>query len=59
VREKAPIPWYNWPVWMTMLALGLVLFYVVLTPVWMAIRFVTWVAERGASTLERRPRVKL
>jgi hypothetical protein len=59
MREKARIPWYRWPFWMTVLALGLLVFYVILTPVWMGIRLVTWVAERGASTLERRPRVKL
>jgi hypothetical protein len=38
---------------MVLLGAGIFVFYVVLTPVWMAIRLVTWAAERGASTLER------
>jgi len=29
-----------------LLAIGLFVFYVLLTPVWMGIRFVSWIAER-------------
>jgi hypothetical protein len=46
MREKRPIPFYYWPFWMFLLALGLFVFYVLLTPVWMGIRFVSWIAER-------------
>jgi hypothetical protein len=45
VTEKRPIPFYYWPWWMALLALGLFVFYVVLTPVWMGIRLVAWLAE--------------
>jgi hypothetical protein len=31
---------------MVVLALGLFVFYVLFTPVWMGIRFVSWLAER-------------
>ena len=45
MRGKRPIPFYYWPWWMALLALGLFVFYVVLTPVWMGIRLVAWLAE--------------
>ena len=44
--RKTPIPLYYWPWWMLLLAAGLFIFYVVFTPVWMGIRFVSWLAER-------------
>ena len=46
MREKPKIPWYYWPWWMAILAVALFVFYVLLTPVWMGIRFVSWLAER-------------
>jgi hypothetical protein len=46
MRRKRPVPWYYWPLWMVCLVLGLFVFYVLLTPVWMGIRFVSWLAER-------------
>ncbi len=42
------IPAYYWPFWAVTLVLGLFVFYVLLTPVWMAIRFVAWLSERGS-----------
>jgi hypothetical protein len=41
-----PIPFLYWPLWSATLALALVVFYGILTPVWMAIRVVAWVSER-------------
>jgi hypothetical protein len=46
MNKKRPVPWYYWPLWMVCLALGLFIFYVLLTPVWMGIRFISWLAER-------------
>jgi hypothetical protein len=44
------IPFYYWPFWMVLLALGLFVFYVLLTPVWMGIRLIAWLADkRGRS----------
>jgi hypothetical protein len=42
------IPPYYWLLWGTLLAAGLFVFYVVFTPVWMGIRFVAWLSERGS-----------
>jgi hypothetical protein len=41
-----PIPVLYWPLWMGTLAAALVVFYAILTPVWMLIRAVAWVSER-------------
>ena len=41
-----PVPVLYWPLWMATLAVALVLFYGILTPVWMLIRLVAWVSER-------------
>jgi len=49
VSEKPTVPWYYWPFWMVVLAAGLFVFYVLLTPVWMGIRLVSWLAERRSS----------
>jgi hypothetical protein len=45
-QPRRAIPFYYWPFWMVVLAAGLFVFYVVLTPIWMGIRFVSWIAER-------------
>ena len=44
-RRREPIPFYYWPFWMLLLAIGLFIFYVVFTPVWMGIRLVAWLVE--------------
>jgi hypothetical protein len=49
VTDKPKVPWFYWPWWMAILAAGLFVFYVLLTPVWMGIRLVSWLAERRAS----------
>ncbi len=46
MRPKPPIAWYWWPVWMALLAAGLFVFYVLLTPVWVGIRLIEWFAHR-------------
>lgn len=48
-RAKKPVGWYWWPYWMVLLAGGLFVFYVILTPVWMGIRLVARLSERGRS----------
>jgi hypothetical protein len=50
----APIRFYHWPVWMSILALALVVFYGILTPVWMLIRLVAWITERPFFNPSRR-----
>lgn len=44
--SKPPIPLYWWPLWIFLLLVGLFVFYVVLTPVWMGIRLAAWLSER-------------
>jgi hypothetical protein len=45
-RARRSIPFYYWPFWMVLLAAGLFVFYVVFTPIWMGIRFISWLADR-------------
>ncbi len=47
-RAKPSVPFYYWAWWMLLLVAGLFVFYVLLTPVWMGIRLVSWLAERRA-----------
>ena len=49
MTTKPKIPFCFWPFWMVLLALGLFVFYVVLTPVWMGIRLVSWLSERRSA----------
>ena len=44
-RVRKPIPPLYWPFWMLMLGVALVVFYAILTPVWMAIRGIAWLSE--------------
>ena len=48
MTPKPSIPWYWWPVWLLVLAGGLFVFYVLLTPVWVGIRLIEWFAHRRA-----------
>jgi hypothetical protein len=46
VSSRRPeIPLWRWAQWYTALALALVLFYVLLTPVWFSLRALAWLAE--------------
>jgi hypothetical protein len=45
VKPKPPVPLWRWAVWWTALAVSLVLFYVLLTPLWMGLRGLAWIAE--------------
>jgi hypothetical protein len=42
---RVEIPLWRWAQWYTALAAALVLFYVLLTPVWFSLRAVAWLAE--------------
>ena len=46
MREKRPCPWYWWPFWMLLPRPGPVRLLRLFTPVWMGIRFVSWLADR-------------
>jgi hypothetical protein len=44
-RER-PIPLWRWTAWFAALAGGVVIFYVLLTPLWLGLRAAAWLAER-------------
>jgi hypothetical protein len=45
VKPKPPVPVWRWCLWWVLLALGMFLFYVVLTPIWIGLRALAWLAE--------------
>jgi hypothetical protein len=44
-NEKGSVPLRYWALWWVILVFADVLFYVVLTPIWMGLRAVAWLAE--------------
>jgi hypothetical protein len=42
---KPPVPWWRWAYWWPCLFTGIFVFYVLLTPIWIGIRALAWVAE--------------
>lgn len=48
MSEKGWAPLRYWAIWWTALALSIVLFYVLLTPLWLGLRAAAWVAELRA-----------
>ena len=51
-RER-PISVWRWALWWLSFVFGILLFYVVLTPVWIGLRGLAWLAEFRAR--RRRP----
>jgi hypothetical protein len=47
VARKSHIGWYWWLLWWPLLAIGMFIFYVLFTPVWIGIRLAAWVSERS------------
>jgi hypothetical protein len=43
--RKGTVPLRYWLLWWTLMVIADVLFYVVLTPIWMGLRAVAWLAE--------------
>jgi hypothetical protein len=44
-RDKPKVAWWRWPAWgLTLVAADLV-FYVLLTPLWLGLRGLAWIAE--------------
>ena len=42
---KRPIEWWRWPIWWAVLLVADLIFYVLITPVWIGLRALAWVAE--------------
>ncbi len=45
MREKGWVPLRYWVTWWTAMAAAVVLFYVILTPLWLGLRALAWAAE--------------
>jgi uncharacterized iron-regulated membrane protein len=45
VRPKPPVPLWRWVFWWVGLGFAVIVFYVVLTPVWLGLRGLAWLAE--------------
>ena len=43
--RKGKVPLRYWLLWWTLIVIADVLFYVLLTPIWMGLRAVAWLAE--------------
>ncbi len=48
LSEKGWVPLRYWLIWSTLLAVAVVVFYVLLTPVWLGLRGAAWVVELRA-----------
>ncbi|HEY2374200.1 MAG TPA: hypothetical protein VGH82_16895 [Gaiellaceae bacterium] len=44
-NEKGHVPLRYWALWVLLLVVADITFYVVLTPIWLGLRAVAWLAE--------------
>lgn len=44
-NEKGSVPLRYWAMWWSLIVVADVIFYIVLTPIWMGLRAVAWLAE--------------
>ena len=51
-QRKTRVPLWRWALWWLILGFALLLFYVLLTPIWMGLRVLAWLADLRA---RRRP----
>ncbi len=45
MKPKPRIPLWRWALWWVLLAAGMFVFYVALTPIWIGLRALAWAAE--------------
>jgi hypothetical protein len=43
--KKPSVPLWRWGLWWTILGAAVVVFYVLLTPIWLGLRGAAWLAE--------------
>lgn len=48
LSDKGWAPLRYWAMWLSALGVAVVLFYVILTPIWLGLRAAAWVAEFNA-----------
>ena len=54
LERQGPVPAWRWAVWWGLLGAAVVVFYVLLTPIWLGIRAVAWLSDRRARRTEPR-----
>ena len=52
-NEKGSVPLRYWALWWTLLLAADVVFYVILTPIWIGLRAAAWLAEFRARRRRR------
>ena len=45
MKPKPPVPLWRWTTWAFALVIGITVFYVLLTPIWVGLRAAAWIAE--------------
>ena len=45
MKPKPPVPLWRWALWWLTLGAAVVVFYIVLTPVWIGLRALAWLAD--------------
>jgi hypothetical protein len=59
VKPKPPVPVWRWTTWWLILGAAVVVFYVLLTPIWMGLRALAWLADfRARRNPDYRPPVR-
>jgi hypothetical protein len=48
LSQKGTVPLRYWLTWWTLMGIAVVVFYVLLTPIWIGLRAAAWVAEMRA-----------
>jgi hypothetical protein len=48
MKPKPRVPLWRWAIWWTILGAAMLVFYVLLTPIWLGIRAAAWLADRRA-----------
>ena len=53
LAEKGRVPAWRWALWCAILVVADIVFYVLLTPIWLGIRAVAWLADLRARRARR------
>ena len=51
-KPKPPVPAWRWGTWFGLLGVAVLVFYVLLTPVWLGLRALAWLADRTSRGAE-------
>ena len=43
---KPPVPLWRWATWFSIMGAAIFVFYVLLTPLWLGLRALAWLADR-------------